>query len=372
MVTYRNRDPEPSVRFRPPHPVFKVLAVLFCCVQLLAVPAFAVDDAEWVSLDFDEYNMQYMESGGNSFQIYGSQTNYSLDDNGNAHFETVRPDNPSYSITYGNYDVTKRSDRWRVDIPSNVTTGAPYDHYVSDQSTYYRFYEYTQYGFRGAQALFVTDLLLPAGYYQLQSSFDLSQFVIFGNLGSQYFRPTLFCIALVNESKEDLQVYCFPDTADVTFNITEDSYLAFGCTYSSVLQPYIQQGNGSNPWPNLRFDLKVNSLRYRTIDPMDLAALDEANTNAGNTITDYDNVEQQWTGSMSENFSQLNLGGFSFGDGLISGFGLVSDLFMKVWIALGSYAIVFTFPLYLGIVLVLMGRVNRFIGHLDRKGDSDA
>lgn len=146
MVTYRNRDPEPSVRFRPPHPVFKVLAVLFCCVQLLAVPAFAVDDDEWVTPEFD---MQYMESGSNEFIVYGTSDTYSLDENGNAHFETTVGVEPKYSISYGSYSVSHyATNRWSCQLPSPSVSEyeAPYSHFDSNYSTYYKKHTYSQWG----------------------------------------------------------------------------------------------------------------------------------------------------------------------------------------------------------------------------------
>lgn len=367
MVTYRNRDPEPSVRFRPPHPVLKVLAVLFCCVQLLAVPAFAVDDTEWVEPDF---NFTIATYGANDFTIYGTETRYVLDDNGMGLFDYSRNVNEVASISSDTRALNNyMPNRWEFNT-ARKAGDAPYSHYESDQSTYYTLFDYNQVSFKSSSVWFDTDLEIEPGFYEFDVSFIIDQYLRLGGT-SYYFRPVAFEVAISNGGRLTYIAQNSLDSAKFTCEVVQGGTLVLAASTSTQLVSYNITQSGRS-YPDLRYVLALNHFRYRTIDSLDVTALNDANTNAGNTITDYDNVEQQWTGSMSDNFAQLNLGNFSFGDGLISGFGLVSDLFMRVWTALGSYAIVYTFPLYLGIVLVLMGRVNRFIGHLDRKGDNDA
>lgn len=367
MVTYRNRDPEPSVRFRPPHPVFKVLAVLFCCVQLFAVPVMAVDETDWVEPEFNFTTALY---GSNEITIYGSETRYVLDDNGMGLYDYSRNVNEVISIkSESRYLNNYAPGRWEF-YTATKAGEAPYSHYESDNSTFYTLFDYNQVGFKSSGVWFYTDLELDPGFYEFDVSFLVDQYLRLGG-ASYYFRPVVFEVAITNGDRLTYIAQSDSDSAKFTCEVKQGGTLVLGISTSTQLVSYNLTQSGYS-YPDLRYVLTFGHFRYRSIDPVDLAALEEANTNAGNTITDYDNVEQEWTGSMSDNFAQLNLGNFSFCNGLISGFGLVSDLFMKVWTALGSYAIVYTFPLYLGIVLVLTGRVNRFIGHLDRKGDNDA
>lgn len=76
-------------------------------------------------------------------------------------------------------------------------------------------------------------------------------------------------------------------------------------------------------------------------------------------INKHEEYESQWTGSMTENFNALGFSDFSWSDSLVSGFSLFSGIFMDIWRALGGATILFTFPLLLGIALLLVGRISR-------------
>lgn len=371
MVTYRNRDPEPSVRFRPPHPVLKVFAVLFCCVQLLAVPAFAVDDDEWISPSVGYTGAVF---GSSTVNVYGKVTHWNLDEDGNGLYDYSRPDNYSWAFP-ANWSVpltvsSSGASWFGYYVWPDASDTIPYNHYVSDQSTYYTEYSYDQISTTGGVVWFYSDFYLDPGFYEIDTTF-------YGEVALNYHgsnrpvRTVIYECGFENEGNFNKMQPSYSSRMSGTIELKDRSRFYVAISYVSLIEAY-EVNSVWNPVPRWWLRAYTPDFKYRSIDPLDLVALEEANTNAGNSITDYDNVEQEWTGSMSQNFAQLNVGGFSFGDGLISGFGLVSDLFMKVWSALGSYAIVYTFPLYLGIVLVLMGRVNRFIGHLDRKGDNDA
>lgn len=83
------------------------------------------------------------------------------------------------------------------------------------------------------------------------------------------------------------------------------------------------------------------------------------NNKTKNDINKHEEYESQWTGSMTENFNALGFDSFSWSDSLVSGFSLFSGIFMDIWRALGGATILFTFPLLLGVALLLIGRISR-------------
>lgn len=73
---------------------------------------------------------------------------------------------------------------------------------------------------------------------------------------------------------------------------------------------------------------------------------------------------------MTENFNKLDISNFTFPTGLVSGFSLITGIFQDIWNAMGEYKIMYVFPLTLGIVLLLIGRISRFAGRgSSRKSD---
>ncbi len=105
----------------------------------------------------------------------------------------------------------------------------------------------------------------------------------------------------------------------------------------------------------------------------DNAALNGEIDEAQGNMNDLDSVESEWTGSMTSNFDALDLGNFSFPSGLVSGFALITGIFQDLWNSMGEYKILFVFPLTLGVVLLLIGRISKFSGgHSSRSsGRSD-
>ena len=88
-------------------------------------------------------------------------------------------------------------------------------------------------------------------------------------------------------------------------------------------------------------------------------------------VDDLDSMEQEFFGSMEDNFNALNIDSFTIPDGVLSGFTLVLSVFSSVWTALGTYQILFTFPLMLSIVLLIIGRISKSAGHKDSSSSSD-
>ena len=92
------------------------------------------------------------------------------------------------------------------------------------------------------------------------------------------------------------------------------------------------------------------------------AELDKKTEQAAESIMQRTDSEQYWSDKNQDNFNALNIDNFSFGDGVVSALGTVGGLFSGLWDALGDGVIVYTFPLMLGVALVLVGRLARSSG----------
>lgn len=100
------------------------------------------------------------------------------------------------------------------------------------------------------------------------------------------------------------------------------------------------------------------------------AALEKKTEQAAESIMQRTDSEQYWSDKNQDNFNALNIDNFSFGDGVVSALGTVGGLFSGLWDALGDGVIVYTFPLMLGVALVLVGRLARSSGKGHNKSDS--
>lgn len=113
----------------------------------------------------------------------------------------------------------------------------------------------------------------------------------------------------------------------------------------------------------LRSDVESTDAKALTISFLDgQDVINAKNDKAKDDINKHEELESQWVGSMTENFNKLDIGNFTFHSGLIAGFAMVSGIFMDIWRGMGDAAIAYVFPLTLGIVLVLLGRISRFGG----------
>ena len=84
-------------------------------------------------------------------------------------------------------------------------------------------------------------------------------------------------------------------------------------------------------------------------------------------------AENDYKSKAENRFGELSATFTGFTGGTLSGVTLVSTLFRRVWDVLDQYVIVYTFPLYLGICLLIIGRLSRLAGrsHSNSKGDDD-
>lgn len=335
------------------------MAILVC--SLMVAPAFAIE-SEWITPDVGIESALY---GGNRISIYGSSSKYEYTGNESQYGtllsrqdETTGYDISSATVT----DIVVDSSGYTVDVPVSVSGYAPYDHWETNYKTYEREYDYTQISFKSTAVWFFTDFYLDPGFYEIESSFLISQFLRYPSSGQNaYFRPVLFELGIENSGHHTLISRSADDSIKATIEVTERSRIYFSASTSSQLMDYNVNSAGSQ-WPYLRWRLLPFTFKYRAIDPIAVAALDAANTDAQNSIQQNDELEAEWVGVMNDNFNALDLSNFSWDSGLIGAFTLVSDLFMRLWAALGKYNILYVFPLTLAVVLLLIGRISRYEG----------
>lgn len=81
----------------------------------------------------------------------------------------------------------------------------------------------------------------------------------------------------------------------------------------------------------------------------------------GSGIDNNHAAEQYYQTSMQESYDSLDLENFSFG-GIAGALELVGTVFSDIWAAWGEYTILFTYPLILGIALLVIGRLSKHGG----------
>lgn len=91
-------------------------------------------------------------------------------------------------------------------------------------------------------------------------------------------------------------------------------------------------------------------------------------------ISNNDSAENNYKSDASTRFNELSATFTGFSGGALSGVSLVSTLFTRVWSVLGEWVILYTFPLYLGLALLIIGRLGRHSSRSssDKDGDTDA
>jgi len=114
------------------------------------------------------------------------------------------------------------------------------------------------------------------------------------------------------------------------------------------------------------YDLLKNALADES------ASLDNKSQSTAEKIMQQSNGEQYWIDKNTDNFNALDFDNFSFSNGVVGALSSVGSLFSSVWNALGDAVVLFTFPLMLGIALVLVGRISRHSQKNGDKGKSDS
>lgn len=100
-------------------------------------------------------------------------------------------------------------------------------------------------------------------------------------------------------------------------------------------------------------------------------ALDKKSEELAGQIMQRVDSEQYWNDKNTENFNALDMGNWTFGDGVVGALPTVGNLFKSLWDSIGDVSLIFIFPLMLGIALVIVGRVSRTAGKGAKKGGGD-
>lgn len=100
-------------------------------------------------------------------------------------------------------------------------------------------------------------------------------------------------------------------------------------------------------------------------------AVDKKSEELGGQIMQRVDSEQYWSDKNTENFNALDMGNWTFGDGVVGALPTVGNLFKSLWDSIGEAILIFIFPLMLGIALVIVGRVSRTAGKGAKKGGGD-
>lgn len=118
---------------------------------------------------------------------------------------------------------------------------------------------------------------------------------------------------------------------------------------------------------------KVNDIYTLLKDSLanETQALDQKSENVAGQIMQRVDSEQYWSDKNTENFSALDMGNWSFGDGVVGALPTVGNLFKSLWDSFGESTLIFVFPLMLGIALVIVGRLARTSGKGSKKGGGD-
>lgn len=141
-------------------------------------------------------------------------------------------------------------------------------------------------------------------------------------------------------------------TSTVSFTTLSDGSISEG---DKAIINAIQQGNKDNQqWTDSQFGSAVGDLPEDT-------------TETDNLISGLDQQEEAYKDDAYDRFQELS-SAFSGFDGTVgSGIGLAGTLFSRFFNALGSYKIIYTFPLLLGLAMVLIGRLGRSSIRMERE-----
>lgn len=119
---------------------------------------------------------------------------------------------------------------------------------------------------------------------------------------------------------------------------------------------------------------KVDSIYTLLKDALkdESAAVDKKAQETGDQIMQRVDSEQYWSDKNTDTFNALDIGNFTFGDGVVGTLPTVSNLFKGLWDSFGDAVLIFTFPLMLGLALVIIGRISRHSGKGGKDGGDSA
>ena len=358
--------------------MFKRVICFLSAVMVAASTSFAADDVDppWVEVPV---SFNYVYAQPCVVDASGSDTSFIVGDDGTLSESLVEFSSNRYEYSWDtDLSVSVSGSTYSASRP--VYSLHTSDSYVSGKVEHN--VSYTKVSVGQHVVYYDTTLSLPAGYYEIDVGADCTGYLNLGSSSSS-FRPTF---SQVSFYMKDLDGQ--PSTSPFSFvplnnlyhyhgyiYLPSDTHVTYFFSFSSYSFDFPFSG-GNDISSNIKYSVVNPYFRYRTVDPADVTALNQANQQAGGTMQDYDSTEQQFTQSMTDNFNALNLSDFTFPSGLLSGFTLVTSLFEQLWSGLGEYKILYVFPLTLGIVLLLIGRISKSSGgqssRLTDRGDDDA
>ena len=118
---------------------------------------------------------------------------------------------------------------------------------------------------------------------------------------------------------------------------------------------------------------KVDSIYTLLKDSLasESSAVDTKSEQLAGQIMQRVDSEKYWADKNTETFNALDMGNFTFGEGVVGALPTVGNLFKSLWDSFGDVTLIFTFPLMLGIALVIVGRISRTSGKGSKKGGDD-
>lgn len=328
----------------------KIIACLSCCVALCVPSAFAVDEVPWTTTEVGTYNAVLSQSSVTWTAIV--ERVYREEYASDAPDDTIFVDNGSVPWFQGG--LTQTGSIWSKEV-----TELPAKYDTSENSRYVDYHSVAGFTIEACQVRFSTTVILQPGYYEVDFG---SVFTSYTNTDNTTHPANTYSWYFVGSSGATVVPFYSSDRMRQYVELNEPSRLCLNVSYPSYKISNTFTNTPNEEHPNsliIYYSLYNPNLKYRTIDTLALEALDAANTGATTALDNYNGIESQWTGSMTENFNALGIGNFAFGSSLISAFALISRLFMTIWDTMGDYAVVYTFPLYLGIVLLTIGRINK-------------
>lgn len=99
-------------------------------------------------------------------------------------------------------------------------------------------------------------------------------------------------------------------------------------------------------------------------------AVDKKSEELGGQIMQRVDSERYWSDKNTETFNAIDISHFTFGAGVVNALPTVGNLFKGLWDSFGDATLIITFPLFLGIALVIIGRISRTSGK-GREGGVD-
>lgn len=364
MVTYLSGVQELLVRVQIPHPdleeVIAMIKRLFCFLSAVMVAAssvFAADDIPWVSPTFTFTNAVanecFVDASGHDYK-YRVNSDGSLDQS-SVTFVSNRDE-----FSFFSNPLTSEGSSYVSSRPLFTLDGS----YWYDTDNYQHNVVFPDIVVSSHTVFFNTSLVLPPGYYQFRSA-TYATYTL-GVSATGICKPVFSQLGFYGvDTGATAPIAFVPLNQDALYTdyvyFDQPVSVGFGFTFPTYTVPLVVEGQNSVVG-QIKYEISRYFLEYRTVDPADVAALNQANQDAGNSMQDYDSTEQQFTQSMTDNFNKLNLQNFQFPSGLLSGFSLITSIFERIWNGMGEYQILFVFPLVLGIVLLLIGRISKFSG----------